>query len=310
MTTVGAALAAAGARLTMAGPLVTDTPRLDAEVLLGHVLGIERTRLLAYPEAPMSEGQETRFAALIERRASGEPVAYLRGIQEFHGLALAVDPRVLIPRPETELVVDAALDEIGRRLAGAPRARDAEPLHILDAGTGSGAIGIALAVALRRRGMAAEVAIIATEVSPDAVAVARENAVAHAVADRVGVLEADLCPPAGVPAGLLVAPARFDIVCANLPYIASPAVASLPVAVRFEPVGALDGGPDGLRVIRALLAMLDARTSIGASAFLEIGADQAAAIVAEAAALVPGWTCQVLPDLAGLPRLAALQRQA
>ena len=310
MTVGGAALAATASRLAAAGPDIADTARLDAELLLGFVLGVERTRLLAYPEAPLGTGQVERFHGLVARRAVGEPVAYLRGIQEFHGLAVAVDGRVLIPRPETEMLVDGVLAHIAGRLAAAPRPSGTPPLVVADVGTGSGAIAVALAVALRRRGMAGEVEIVASDSSAVAVEVARENVVGHAVADRVGVLEADLLPPAGAEAGLLRVPARFDIVCANLPYIATPALAALPRPVRFEPEGALDGGSDGLDLIRALIERLPGRTSPEASAFLEIGADQAAGVAAAAEQSLPGWACRVLPDLAGLPRLAVLDHRA
>ena len=310
MSTGGEALAAAASRLSAAGEDIAGTARLDAELLLGFVLGVERTRLLAYPEAPLGSGQAERFATLVASREAGEPVAYLRGMQEFHGLALAVDERVLIPRPETELLVETALVEIRRRLAGEPRATGAPPLHVADVGTGSGAIAVALALALRRRGMAAEVEIIASDCSPDAAAVARENTVGHGAADRIGIAEADLLPAEGLPAGLLRVPADFDIICANLPYVPTGALAALPRPVGFEPVGALDGGPDGLDVIRQLLDLLPARTASGATAFLEIGADQAPAIGGAVAAALPGWSCEILPDLAGLPRLVVLRRPA
>jgi release factor glutamine methyltransferase len=148
------------------------------------------------------------------------------------------------------------------------------------------------------------VEIVASDLSADAAALARENAVAHGVADRIGVAVADLLPPAGEAAGLLRAPERFDIVCANLPYIRTGDLAGLSAPVRFEPLDALDGGPDGLDVIRRLLALLPDRLGDGGLALLEIGSDQAEAIGAAAVALLPGWGCEVVVDLAGLPRIA------
>jgi release factor glutamine methyltransferase len=310
MTTVGEVLAGATARLRTGSPDVVESARLDAELLLAFVLGIERTRLLAYPEAPIGTGQEERLSDLVECRARGEPVAYLRGIAEFHGLAFAVDRRVLVPRPETETLVDLALDEVIRRLVAAPRPPGTPPLAIADVGTGSGAIAVALAVALRRRRMAAEVAIFATDASADAIELARENVAAHVAADTVGLAVADLLPLPGAPVGQLVAPQRFDLVCANLPYIRSADLPGLPAPVQFEPAGALDGGADGMAVIRRLLALLPGRTSPGALALLEIGADQASAVLAAATTALPDWAAEVLPDLAGLPRVACLRRPA
>ena len=233
-------------------------------------------------------------------------MAYIRGIKEFHGVAFAVDARALIPRPETEVLVDLALGAIGDRLARAPRPAGTPPLAVADVGTGCGAIAVALAVALRRRGMLGEVEIVASDVSDEAADLGRENAVAQGVGDRVGVAGADLLPPAGRPAGLLVVPARFDVVCANLPYIPSSILPELPVAASFEPRAALDGGPDGLDVIRRLLAVLPERVAAAGVALLEIGDEQGPALRAAAAARLPGWDVRVEPDLAGRLRVAVL----
>lgn len=284
-----AALAAAGC----AGP------RLDAELLLGHVLGVERTTVLAHPEARVGPGAAGAFAALVERRAAGEPVAYLRGFREFHGLAIATDARALVPRPETEVLVDEALAWLGARLTETARPHGTPPLRVADVGTGSGAIAIALVAALRRRRMDGEVLVVATDASPDALALARENAVGHGVADRIVFLEADLLPPVVEP--------RPVLVCANLPYVASGDLAGLAPEVRHEPRAALDGGPDGLDVVRRLLDRLPGVLAPGGLALLEIGADQGPAALAEAAARLPGWPAEVRPDLAGRPRLLRLE---
>jgi release factor glutamine methyltransferase len=262
--------------------------------------------VLAHPDGLAGDGPAARFAAALDRRAAGEPVAYIRGMKEFHGLALATDARALVPRPETELLVDLAIGELADVLGRAPRPTGTPTVKVADVGTGCGAIGVAIAAALRRLGMAGEVEIVASDLSADAAALARENAVAHGVADRVGVAVADLLPPAGAPAGLLRVPPRFDLVCANLPYIRSGDLDGLPAPVRFEPVGALDGGQDGLDVIRRLLALLPDRLSEGGLALLEIGSDQEHAIDGAAADILPGWGCDVVNDLARLPRIARI----
>jgi release factor glutamine methyltransferase len=269
-------------------------------VLLGHVLGVDRATLLAEPEAVVSDPQKAAFDGLLERRAGGVPVAYLRGLKEFYGLALSVDERALIPRPETETLVGLALDRIAARLTGAPRPADATPVLVWDVGTGSGAICVAVAVECRRRGFEHDVALRATDVSRDAIALATENAVAHGVADAVYFAEADLTDLPNVgPADLLVA---------NLPYIPSAVVPTLPVAASFEPQLALDGGTDGLAVIRRLLPQLDDALADDGVALLEIGSDQVQALGSDVAATLPGWTLVVHDDLEGRPRVAELSR--
>ena len=280
----------------------SETPRLDAELLLGDAVGVGRTVILAHPEAPVGANAAERYRADLERRAAGEPVAYLRGLKEFYGLAFSVDRRALIPRPETERLVELADAEVGHRLGVAPRSPGSPPIRVVDVGTGSGAIAVALAVVLRRRGALGSVEILATDVSSDALDVARENAVGHAVADAVTFLEADLLPGAGDAAG------RFDLVLANLPYVRHDAMSGLPVAASFEPVIALDGGIDGLAVVSRLLERLPGALTDGGVALLEIGADQGDAIVERSGEWLPGWSCVVETDLAGLPRVARLRR--
>lgn len=291
--TVGASLAAATARLRAAG---SPTARLDAELLLGEVLGLGRTALLAHPDRPIAAVDEDAFERLVARRATGEPVAYIRGRKEFLGLVLAVDPRVLIPRPETELLVELAEREVVARRASPPTGG---PLRVVDVGTGSGAVPVALAVLLGRRGLGSAVELVATDVSADALAVARANAATHGVADRIDLVEADLLPRATAPWGIVIA---------NLPYVRSDAIAGLPVATSFEPRLALDGGPDGLEPIRRLLERLPDALATEGVALLEIGADQEAGIRAAAASLLPGWRVGVVRDLAGLPRVARIER--
>ena len=279
-----------------------ETPRLDSELLLAHAIGVGRTAVVAHGDAPVGADAEAAFRAFLERRAAGEPVAYIRGIKEFHGIALAVDARALIPRPETEHVVDLVLAEVMARLSAVPRTAETGPLRVVDVGTGSGAIAIALAVALRDRRVGVDdVAIAAVDVAADALDLARENAVGHAVGDRVTFELADLLP----------APPdarRWDLVAANLPYVRSDAMASLPTPTTFEPAQALDGGPEGLSIIGRLLDALPEGLARDGAAFLEIGADQGDAIVQLANERLPGWSCQVEADLAGLPRTAVVRR--
>jgi release factor glutamine methyltransferase len=279
----------------------SESPRLDAELLLARRVGLDRTRIVAYPEAPVGESAAAAYETDLARRELGEPIAYIRGIKEFHGLAFVADPRALIPRPETERLVELAEAEVVSRLLAAPRPAGTRPIRVVDIGTGSGAIAIALAVALRRRRMLDDVRIMATDLSPEALQLARENAVGHGVADRIEFIVADLLPLDGQ---------LLDVVAANLPYVASTVVDGLPVAASFEPRGALDGGPDGLDLIRALLERLPRVLRADGVALLEIGSDQAEGVAAETAARIPGWRCEVLPDLAGLPRVARLEPAA
>lgn len=302
----GALLREGAERLLAAG---SETPRLDAELLLGHALGVGRTVVLAHPEAPVGADAARRYRADIERRAAGEPVAYLRGIKEFYGLAFQADPRALIPRPETERLVELARSEVLRRLGAATRGPGAPPLRIVDVGTGSGPIAVALAVTLRDLRALDAVEIVAVDISPEVLDLARENAVGHGVADRIAFAEADLLPLEAASSGSADASAApFDIVLANLPYVRHDAMASLPPATSFEPSVALDGGSDGLEIIGRLLDRLPEALADDGVALLEIGADQEAGIVALAAARLPSWTCSVELDLAGLPRVAWVAR--
>jgi len=296
MATVGTLLRDAVERLRAAG---SASPRLDAELLLGQVLGIDRTGVLAHPDAPVGDGSAGHFAELVDRRAAGEPVAYLRGVQEFMGLAFATDERALIPRPETEQLVQLAEADIAHRLTSSARPPGAPAIRVIDVGTGSGAIAVALAVRLRRRRMLDEVDILAVDDLDETLGLARENAVGHAVGDRIRFAEADLVPGIETP---------FDLVLANLPYVATGDLAGLAPSISFEPRHALDGGPDGLAVIGRLIGLLPDVLYPRGAALLEIGADQAAGVAALAAALAGAWSCTVEQDLAGLPRIARLER--
>jgi len=293
--TVGYLLHSGIERLRLAG---SDSPRLDAELLLGHVLGVERTSLIAHSEAPVGADAAARYEASLERRITGEPVAYIRGFKEFHGLALASDARALIPRPETELLVDLVIGWLVDRLVAAPRPAGTPSIRVIDVGTGAGTIAIALAAELRRRRIDSDVSVIATDASPEALQLARENAVGHGVADRIEFLLGDLVPWDAT---------LFEVVVANLPYIPTDAIDGLPVAASFEPRSALDGGPDGLDLIRRLVDQLGRVLRAEGIAFLEIGSDQGQAVLSEVAQRLPAAAADVLPDLAGLDRVVRIQ---
>ena len=304
MPTVGEVLPGAIERLRDAG---SESARLDAEVLLASAIGTGRTTLLAHPEAQVGTGALERFEEGIARRSRGEPVAYIRGIKEFFGLAFAADGRALIPRPETERLVEAGIAAVMARLTAPGRGRGPAPVRVVDVGTGGGAIIISLAVELRRRkvDLATDVMLAATDASSDALGLARENAVGHAVGDVIAFEEADL-----LPASLPDDGRAFDVVIANLPYVRSDAIAGLPIAASFEPPAALDGGPDGLDVIRRLLARLPEALADTGVALLEIGADQGSAAPAAVADALPGWQASVEKDLAGHPRVLRVARRS
>jgi release factor glutamine methyltransferase len=262
---------------------VTATPDLDAALLLGHVLEVGRALLLAYPERSLAQDQVGSYRALIERRLAGEPVAYLTGHKEFMGLDFSTDARALIPRPETELLVEAALATARARLA-----RGETPLAV-DIGTGSGAIALALAALEPRLPR-----IYATDLSPEALALAAANASRLAVADRVTFLQGDLLAPL---------PEPVDLLLANLPYVAPRDTALLmPDVRRYEPSLALYGDDDGLGHLRRLFAEAPAALRPGATLILEFGYDQRTQVEALARAHFPDAAIRVLADYAGWDR--------
>lgn len=296
---VGQALTEATDRLRASG---SETPRLDAEVLLAFVLGIDRSGLMAHPEAVLGTGQEERYEACLARRERGEPVAYIRGIKEFYGTAITVDERALIPRPETEALVSLAVDRVRDALTGAPRDRDDGPYLVWDIGTGSGAIPVAMGMELRRRRYGDAVHFHVSDISGDARDLATVNVVSHGLAHQFTFSEGDLTDVAPSPRR------PVDLLTANLPYIPTGTLPNLSVAIGFEPIGALDGGPDGLDVIRRLLPSLPETLDADGAALLEIGGDQDTAMRAAVQEALPGWTCQVHPDLSGSPRVALVER--
>ncbi len=283
------------ARLRSSG---SETARLDAELLLAHALGVERTSVLARPEAPLGAEAAAAYETGLVRRERGEPIAYIRGVKEFYGIAFSVDARGLIPRPETEVLVGLAEREVVRRLTAAPRPADSPPLRVVDVGTGAGAIAVALAVLLRRRRMLESVTLLATDRSAEALDLARENAVGHGVATAIGFVEADLLP----------GDEPLDLVLANLPYVPSGDVPGLPVAASFEPRLALDGGPDGLLQVGRLLERLPRALAGDGAAFLEIGAGQEDAVAALVVDLPGDWRSELTRDLGGQPRVVRVER--
>lgn len=258
----------------------SETPRLDAELLLAHALGWGRARLIAEGRQPLALGQLGGYRQLVARRAALEPVAYIVGHREFYGLDFAVDRRVLVPRPETELLVELALAFAGQTF---------ERFRIVDVGTGSGCIAVALAVHLP------EARVVAVDISPAALQVARRNVERHGVAERVRLAEGDLLAPLDEPVDLLVS---------NPPYTI---VSEIDEGVRrHEPGGALDGGPDGLAVYRRLLAQAPAKLRPGGSLLLEIGATQADAVTELARQHFPKASIRLYRDLAGLDRVVTI----
>jgi release factor glutamine methyltransferase len=247
-------------------------------VLLAFAIGVTKETLFAHSERVLTAEEAARFDALVARRHEGEPVAYLRGWKEFYGLRIRVDPRVLIPRPETETLVDEARRAIAGRAA-----------VVVDAGTGSGAIACAIAV------HEAHVRVIGTDTSRDALAVAEANALSLGVADRVELREGDLLAPIR----LLV-----DVVCANLPYLRDDALNELigeRTSLRFEPRGAVAAGEDGLALIRRATKDLRRVLAPGGTALFECDPPQAPAV----ARLLTecGLRATVLRDLAGSERI-------
>jgi len=299
VTTIGQALGSATDRLRTSG---SPSPRLDAELLLGQVVGVDRTAVVAHPDAPLGSDHEARFGELVARREAGEPVAYIREVKEFYGLALMVDERALIPRPETELLVDLAISRTRAAIAARPREAGAAPFRVLDVGTGSGAIAVAIARTLRRAGFDEVLRITASDVSQAALGLAVENAVAHGVADLIDFRVADLLSPNVEVDGLP------GVIAANLPYVPSAEIDGLGPAIAFEPRLALDGGADGLDLVRRLLGELPRVLAGGGVALLEIGAGQDDAVRAAAAEALPDWSTTFHPDLAGVPRVVELER--
>jgi release factor glutamine methyltransferase len=272
--TVGEALAAAGARLT---GLPDGSPRLEAELLLGEATGLSRTRILTWPDTPLTSDALRRLAGLVERRRGGEPIAYILGRQGFWTLDLEVTPDTLIPRPETELLVELALARLPARA----------PLTVADLGTGSGAIAAALAA--ERPAWT----LIALDRSPAAIAVARANARRLALPNLLPLVGHWFCP---------LALGSLDAVVSNPPYVAASDPHLGRGDLRFEPHAALASGPDGLDAIRHIAAEAQRHLRPGGLLALEHGYDQGAAVRAILGSA--GWLgIETRRDLAGHERV-------
>jgi release factor glutamine methyltransferase len=254
----------------------------DAEYLLLWALGAGRTELFARPERVLTRDEVGRVEAAIGRRLTLEPVQYITGVQEFYGLEFRVTPATLIPRPETELLVEAVLERV-------PRGRE---VRIVDVGTGSGAIAVALAVRVPRA------RVVAVDLSEAALEIARENAGAHGVGERIEFLRSDLL--GGVAGG------EFDVVVSNPPYIPEGDRAGLHAQVReFEPATALFAGNDGLEVYRRLIPQAWERLGGGGLLAMEMGFGQTEAL----REMLAGWGgVAVLDDLAGIGRVVVARK--
>lgn len=283
-------------------------PRLEAEILLAHVLGAERIDLYMKYERPVSDEERARFRELVRRRADGEPTRYLVGMCEFMSLAMKVTPDCLIPRPETEMLVEEVLRRAGteRRLPGTETASDvpedgasAAPVTAIDLCTGCGCVAVGLAVHLPH------VRVTATDISAPALEVARLNAEAHGVADRITFLEGDLYD------ALDAADAQpADFLLANPPYVTEKEWEGLAREIReHEPRDALVAGPDGTEVIERILKGARAYLRPGATLLVEIGAGGGGRVT-EMASAVRGLTdIEVVKDYADLDRILVARRE-
>jgi release factor glutamine methyltransferase len=274
-------IAAARRHLEDAG-LGADTAAIDAEVLARHLLGWDRAQLLSRHRDSPPPGFDPRYQDLIERRARREPVALITGTREFWGRDFAVTRDTLVPRPETELIVEEALQLL-----------PPGPSTVIDIGTGSGCLAVTLAA---ERPLAR---VVATDISLAALSVAAANARRHHVADRVQFVRTDLVDGVDLRAGVIVS---------NPPYVPEPDAATLPIDVAgYEPAAALFGGPDGLSVIDRLLAAVPPRLAPGGAFIVEFGCGQESAV--QASAEREGWRVRrVRHDLQGLARTAVLER--
>jgi release factor glutamine methyltransferase len=272
----GEVLQAARVRLTS----TSQYPRRDAELILAHVLGCDQTALLTHPERLLSPVEADQFENLLKRRLASEPVQYLTGAQEFFGLLFEVTPDVLIPRPETEHLVEAVLERFDREAS----------LRIVDVGTGSGAIAVALAHALPQS------RVTALDLYPAALEVARRNAQRHGVIDRVTLRQSDLLAAASA--------AEFDVVVSNPPYIADGEKLE-PQVANYEPRFALYAGPTGLEAYERLIPQACKVLKPRGWLIMEIGYGQRPALEA----LLGGWSeVSFVPDLQGIPRVALAQK--
>jgi release factor glutamine methyltransferase len=300
---VRAALKEAIARLR-AAKIPSDT--LAAELLLMHTLGRDRTWLYTNPEHQLDPATAGKYFALIARRAAGEPTQYLTGKQEFWGLEFEVTPAVLIPRPETEHLIEVALERLGERgiKINMKTGASSPTLHVADVGTGSGCLAVAFAHELPH----AE--IVATDISAQALEVARRNAARHNVSDRIQFVETNLLEDVSLSRlDTSHSPLFFNLIVSNPPYIARNETAALPIEVRdHEPRAALFGGPTGVEMYVQLIQQAGALLSSGGILVLELGYNSADA-VRKMFHVERRWAnISITNDLAGIPRVIAAER--
>jgi release factor glutamine methyltransferase len=271
----------ARAREILASGKIEDL-ELESEILLRHVLGINRIELYQRPDLELSPAAEEKFWSVIRRRLNNEPTAYITGHKEFYGLDFDVNPSVLIPRPETELLAERAIDTINNRYFSISA----------DIGTGCGAVAISLAVNLP------QVKIYATDISPDALKVALQNCRKHGVEDRITLISGDLLEPL---------PEPVDLIVANLPYVRKSGLPGINTG-NFEPLIALDGGQDGLEQIRRLITQLRESKKLHPAGVLlmEIGQGQSNTIIALLRQNFPLADIEVFQDLGGIERVVSL----
>lgn len=254
-----------------------DDASFEGELLLRRVTGQSRARLYSDLESEISPEQEAAFQQVIRRRLGGEPSAYIIGRREFYGLDFIVNPDVLIPRPETELLVEKVISLSGKY----------ETPVIADIGTGCGTIAVSLAVNLP------QAVIYATDISPAALKIAEANCRSHGVAGRISIICGDMLEPLTEPA---------DIIVANLPYVKS---SDIDACCR-EPLSALDGGADGLDKIRRLLHRIEGKLNPGGCLLLEIGIGQSEAVNGLLSRLFPAATVEITQDLGGIDRMVCM----
>ena len=282
--TIGEFLSYATQRLSRGGVL---DPNIEAEVLIRHALGMERSEFFAALNQRVAPEERVRIDQLVSRRLQREPLAYIRGHREFYGLDFVVNPHVLIPRQETEMLVDKVLELF-------PADRRGGNVDIADVGTGSGAIAIAIASSLPRA------TLYATDASWEALAVADTNRRRHGVSERVHLLHGDLLEPLRAP---------VDVIVSNPPYIRSSDVSSLAPEVRREPSFALDGGEDGLAVTRRLLEKAPSYVRPGGCILIEISPEQLGRVSRLAQEAMSGATVSFDRDLLGLPRVVIVAQE-
>jgi len=266
-----------------------EAGHLEARILLGHMLNLSPVQLYAQPERTLTEEHEKSLQRLIERRLCREPTAYIVKHKEFYGLDFYVDSRALIPRPETEIIVDEALKLANGR---ADYISSERPFLIADAGTGCGAIAISFALNLSQS------KIFATDISASALSVARLNCEYHNVTEQITLLQGNLLEPI---------PEPVDLIVANLPYIKSSELINLsPEIANFEPRVAIDGGHTGLEQISQLLEQAKEKTKPKGCLLLEIGQGQERSIVPLINHYLPKASSEFIPDLNGIKRVAKI----